>query len=266
MIVATADDDVRLSWCLRALAAQVRAPRFEVLVINDGGGPDSEALVRSCRRELDVKYHYLHPRTELFRLSAARNLGAKWSTGSQLVFIDQDIVVDPDYLWSMNKFYDPSHGLYGLRRELGEHLVGPRVDAPSREWLLEHAWVHDYLSDQFAAGKCPGPTGFSMAVDAEKFCEIGGFDEAFVGWGYEDIDLVRRLAKVDYPMHIMLDRAWCTHLGHPRREVRDADFYDRNNYMVRMGDVVIRNGGPLIRPNVISRPKDAVDRPQGGPV
>jgi hypothetical protein len=34
-----------------------------------------------------------------------------------------------------------------------------------------------------------------IAVSKRAFCEVGGYDEAYLGWGYEDVDLVERLCR-----------------------------------------------------------------------
>jgi cellulose synthase/poly-beta-1,6-N-acetylglucosamine synthase-like glycosyltransferase len=57
--------------------------------------------------------------------------------------------------------------------------------------------------------------GGALLFNTEKFIEIGGMNEKFKGWGYEDNELKSRIYKYGYKVdHI--DNFECYHLDHPR--------------------------------------------------
>jgi hypothetical protein len=98
-----------------------------------------------------------------FNKSAAHNLGARRALAAGaafLAFLDADIVCRPGFAaW-----------------------LAPRL-APGRFWIAGPApdgWEY------------PGLVGF-LALAAQDFEASGGFDEAFRGWGAEDLELRLRL-------------------------------------------------------------------------
>lgn len=57
--------------------------------------------------------------------------------------------------------------------------------------------------------------GGALFFDKEKFIEIGGMNENFKGWGFEDDELRSRIYKNNYEiLYIASEECW--HLDHPR--------------------------------------------------
>lgn len=107
-----------------------------------------------------------------FCLPRARNIGAAHSSAPWLCFIDADIRVKSGWLEWMHKHLKP-HFFYRASRENGKQL-------------------------QEIAG--------TVICARSDFTAVGGYDEAFRGWGGEDIDLYARLtlhgsARPEYYPH-----------------------------------------------------------------
>lgn len=111
-----------------------------------------------------------HPETTIvqvigekdFCLSRARNIGAKKSSGDVLCFIDADAIASEN---------------------LSSHV-------------LEITKVFDYAGFSGLA-EASDLFGF-LCVKRDIFEKIGGYDEAFKGWGGEDIDIRFRLKNAGY--------------------------------------------------------------------
>jgi GT2 family glycosyltransferase len=67
------------------------------------------------------------------------------------------------------------------------------------------------------------PYGANFAVDRQDLLLVNGFDEDFLGWGGEDIDLNHRLSLVGVKAASELGRAVIYHLDHPVRVADDGD-------------------------------------------
>lgn len=91
----------------------------------------------------------------LFNLARARNLGAAAATAPWLFFVDADVIVSRDFAPVLRSMLRPG----------GYLAPNPRPD------------------DLWGA----------ILVAREDFQAIGGYDEAFEGWGSEDVDIAARL-------------------------------------------------------------------------
>ena len=163
----------------------------------------------------------------------ARNVGAQNAIGERLVFIDDDIVVVPDFLarhaigndvgvhgkiltLSYLKFFeDPSKGQFYkefacearrtdiLRRKCicledictaFDDRIAVNGKLSRSEWLIQYVFDNQIKPLQWL-----GATGGNFSVAKKWFDEVGGFDEAFGKmWGYEDFDLGYRLMQKGY--------------------------------------------------------------------
>jgi glycosyltransferase involved in cell wall biosynthesis len=86
IVIAAYNDWDPLDQCLRSLREQADGPTFEVIVVDDGS---KEAAPESIRRWLDC-YALKIVRQSHTGISAARNRGARISTGTVLLFVDAD--------------------------------------------------------------------------------------------------------------------------------------------------------------------------------
>ncbi len=145
----------RLPHLKQTLPLMLRQPRAEVIVVDYGCEQGTAAW---------VKEH--HPAAKLvevnddpvFCVARARNIGAKSASHEFLCFADADVV---------------------MHLELGKWL---EINQDSNRFYLYPAQKESELS------------GF-LIVAREHFSKVGGYDEAFKGWGAEDKDLYERLAR-----------------------------------------------------------------------
>jgi glycosyltransferase involved in cell wall biosynthesis len=97
----------------------------------------------------------------VFNLSRARNVGARAAHAPWIVFCDADNVLDEHFTVSISA------------------LLEPRV------------FVRPYR--ETASGRVAVP--FPLACERSIYWKIGGFDDAFEGWGSEDWEFVDRLLR-----------------------------------------------------------------------
>jgi GT2 family glycosyltransferase len=183
VVVTHYEQPEQLARTLHALGRQ-SLPPHEVVVADDGSAeppsvPDGVTLVR----QPDLG----------FRAAAARNLGARATTGEVLVFLDADTTPEPGYLEQLTALPAllPERLATGLRRHADLVGVDPTADiesaAPARA-LAPPGWLADAyretrdLVDADAASHRYA-VGAVLACTRWWFDEIGGFDETFDGYG-----------------------------------------------------------------------------------
>lgn len=93
VVISTKDRLAEIAVCLESLRRQTRRPD-EVVVIDAGGDPRVKALVEGMDKDFkSVSYHHLPS-----SLPQARNHGVRHSRGEAVVFLDDDIALEPDFL------------------------------------------------------------------------------------------------------------------------------------------------------------------------
>jgi O-antigen biosynthesis protein len=176
VVVCTHNGARTLRRCLEGIA-ELRHPRYEVIVVDDGSN-DTSAVVAS---EFDVRLISI----ERSGLSTARNVGLAAARGEFVAFIDDDAWPDPDWLrFLVLAFRTSGHAAVG----------GPNLP-PGDEGLAAACVAnspggptHVLLSDS-EAEHIPG---CNMAYRRSALERVGGFDPQFQAAG-DDVDICWRL-------------------------------------------------------------------------
>jgi validoxylamine A glucosyltransferase len=245
VILPTCDDDLRLEWALEGLCRQTVEPS-EVVVVNDAGQPATEELVASYRDRLPVRYRYFGGAKRYQRTAAARNLGVRASTGSVLLFLDGDMVPDPDLVGAHLAHHVEGIAFFAYRRHYPIHLV-ERYPGALDYASLRRASCPDPRLAQYRIWERPQPFrhfySCNCSVPAAAFCAVGGFDERYEGWGGEDIDLGWRLVQSGVSIYPLWGIGVGTHLDHELRPRRPRP----KPWHCNPAEPLCRNGGPLRR-------------------
>jgi GT2 family glycosyltransferase len=178
VVVSSCNRPVRLTRLLDGLAAQtLRRDRFEVIVVDDGSGPETGRVLarelESARLELVA-----HRRPATQGAASGRNVGWRLARAPLVAFTDDDCVPSPGWLQAL---------LAGAATHPGAILQGPTQPDPAEhadEGLLSHTLRNERLGPQFET--C------NIAYPREVLERLGGFDESFMLTAGEDTDLAWR--------------------------------------------------------------------------
>lgn len=187
VVTPTHNKRALLERTLAALRAQVLPDgvAWEIVVVDDGSSDGTGAWLAAQAALPGPALRVVAPGHNVGR-ARARNLGAAAAAGRWLVFIDDDIVAPPGLL--------AAH-LELLRRHPGDGTIGFAVTAPE---LVDGPHLR-YLDTRGVARLPAGPAPAryfvtqNAAVPREAFAAVGGFDEAFTSYGFEDMEVAFRL-------------------------------------------------------------------------
>jgi glycosyltransferase involved in cell wall biosynthesis len=192
VVIPTFDKRALLDRTLAALRDQElpAGVAWEIVVVDDGCTDGTgDWLRQECDRSEKAgsgpSLRLVTPGGNVGR-ARARNLGVAEARGAWIVFLDDDIVAPPGLL--------AAH-LELLMRHPGDGTIGPAVTAPE---LVDAPHLH-YLDTRGVARLAAGPAPAryfvtqNAAVPRAAFLSVGGFDEAFRSYGFEDMEIAFRL-------------------------------------------------------------------------
>lgn len=168
VVIPTAGRPQLLAQLIEALRGQVFRHAFEILIVDDRGDADLGHLTFTtgqCESRL-LRGAGRGP-------AAARNLGAAQAKGSCLLFLDDDALVDEQYLARVSALLEsrPRSALCGWQVAIERS----NCYSLTAEWL---AWV--FIADEAPA---PPQSKFAatngMALRRMDFERCGGFDPSF---------------------------------------------------------------------------------------
>ncbi len=163
---------------------------FEVIVVDDGSTDETADTVR--RLHLPGRFRVF--RQENRGRAAARNRGAAEAEGTVLLFLDADVRPASGIIAAHLRHYDDGREV-GVQ---GRALQDPRTISTM---LLRARHLLPDLSVRRREHLSPmHVTARNFSVAATAFRRVGGFDQGFPGYGWEDVELGARLAQAGVPL------------------------------------------------------------------
>jgi len=162
----------------------------EVLIVLDAATPERDREpVRRLEASLPLAVH----QAERPGASATRNCGWRAANTPLILFLDDDIVPTPSLVGEHLSWHrenpEPEVGVLGAVR------WSPRVKVtPFMRWL-ETGIQFDYATIESAQVEWQRFYSCNASVKRELLERVGGFDEERFPFGYEDLELSRRMSE-----------------------------------------------------------------------
>jgi GT2 family glycosyltransferase len=173
------------------------AEDLELIVVDDAAEDSTRALVKDFGEHHP---HVVYLNHEGHGVAAARNHGARQARGELLIFLDDDIIVDPSHI----RDHLATRESYGDCIVNGHWEFSPEVMESLRETPFGRfrIWVEDWVKKGIEKtpleGACVEPEGVTacnLGIRRELFWELGGFDEEFPFAGCEDQEFSYRASR-----------------------------------------------------------------------
>jgi len=225
LVVTTHERPDALARVLASVATQTRPPD-EVVVADDGSGPETAAVVRRYSADLSCPVHHAWQPHDGFRAGRVRNMAIARTRCDYVILLDGDMVIHEAFVADHLDLARRGHYSQGVRILLDppatERLLDPAPALPGPlarglGWLRRGYALH-------APAVSRGLRYVANALVAIKSCNQGfwrddllavnGFDEAMLGWGSEDKELCARLENAGVHRQTLLFSAIAFHLAH----------------------------------------------------
>jgi len=148
---------------------------YEVVLVNDGSTDDTPEVIARAQERATCPFTVIDQPNS--GLAKGRNAGIARATGERIIFIDDDVLPLPSFVQQHLRSHE-RHPLAVVRG--GAINVEAFEDLPPPVWSFK-----DYSGNFFWTT--------NVSVPLKTIRAIGGFNENFAEYGWEDIDVGLRL-------------------------------------------------------------------------
>ena len=182
VVIPTHNRADALDRTLSNLSKQQYEEPWEVIVVNNRCTDDTDAVVKN--RSFPVRLQLVYK--DIPGPAAARNAGAAHASGKYLLFMDNDILVEPDFLERHGRLLDQHPGCW---------VVGQVVNLPELEATPFGRFrksLFPFVEPREGVCETDAITGQNLSLPRTDFESLGGFDESFYVASGEDRELLMR--------------------------------------------------------------------------
>ena len=195
------------------LFQNISTENYEIIIVDDGSSDQTQetlySLIQNMKQKVNIKYIYW-PKINLdrgnqifFRAGLARNIGAQYSIGEKLFFLDSDMLVQNDFIQTVINEFKASDVLQFSRSHITQKnsLKNPRfsqIDDKEQTYIEDEKywnqlfntknWNHLHHHWKYTCT-------YALGMSKSDFYDCGRFKRHFVSYGFEDTDLGFRLYK-----------------------------------------------------------------------
>lgn len=116
VIIPTYNRVKDLNECLNSIIVQTTLPK-EIIVIDDGDDDKTESLIANRKKELEergVLLRYIRKKREK-SLTISRNIGVENANGDIILFLDDDVILDKNYIKEILRIYEMYPNALGVQ-------------------------------------------------------------------------------------------------------------------------------------------------------
>lgn len=239
VIVSTYESPALLEKCLYGFATQ-RFRDFDIVIADDGSGPQTRETIGRLREELDLEIRHVWQKDRGFRKTAILNAAIRATDSPYLIFTDGDCIPRHDFVEVHAQLRERGAYLVGgyfkLPRAVSEALDCEAILAckatdpgflrtlglkPSRKEIRLRVGsrigrVLDAVTTTNRRWK-----GHNVSGWRADLVRVNGFDERMT-YMFEDVELGVRLQNLGIRPRQIRHRAICVHQWHRRGYVDDS--------------------------------------------
>jgi len=145
----------------------------EWIIVNNGSNDGTPGVLKAFENKANVKI--INNDTNI-GFGAANNRAAKLSKADVFIFINNDVITSGDYITP----------IMDTLQRVPNAITGAELLNYDTGWNVFDGKIISYIH------------GWCMAMRADVFYDLGGFDERYTPGDYEDIDICYAATQKDY--------------------------------------------------------------------
>ena len=191
LCICTMNRPEELRRCLASLAGS-EAPPYEVIVSDDSTDDVTDAVQRVVR-DFPVATYLRGPRKGL---SANRNHCLRNASGELIAFVDDDVVLHPEFLRRAPEEFDRLVGHHGTDRVI---VTGNEI-RPDGRYTPSNLSFLGFYTGELATGQSPGAICINSTLFPAALFQEAVFDEN-IFFGAEERDISLHAVHLGYRIH-----------------------------------------------------------------
>ncbi len=202
LIIPTKDRTGILNKTLDHLKKVKNINDIEVILINDSKDPIQSELNSF---PVPIKVY----RNPVNGVASGRNFGASKASHEWLIFMDDDMLVQPDSFQKLIPLCDPQqNSCWNVNWVYPPEVVANRSKQPFLRYLNKYnfdsleGWSNDVEWNNKQIFRVKGITSQFLLIHKNVFSKSGGYNASFPFAGFEDYDLSKRLKAKDISVYL----------------------------------------------------------------
>lgn len=177
----------------------------EVIIADDGSTESTKLLIEKFQRSFPTKLKHIWHEDVGFTKTVILNKAFKQITSDYIIQIDGDIILHKHFIKNHKAFSKENIFLFGSRVSLKEAYSKKVLNTK----IIKFNWLNSGLLRKTRAIYFPilnyfikpqsknssKLRGCNMSYWKKDAFHINGYNEDFIGWGYEDYDFAQRLVN-----------------------------------------------------------------------
>lgn len=211
---------------------------FEIIVADDGSGPETRTVVESIKSQIDIPIQHIWQEDHGFQKCKVLNKAIVASKGEYLIFTDGDCIPHPDFVRNHVELAAEdtllSGGYFKLPLEVSRAITKQDIldgNSTNPGWLLKNGvpftpkitklFSHPLIGTILDALTITRATwnGHSSSTWKKHILATNGFDER-MQYGGQDREFGERLINMGIKPRQVRYRCSCAHLDHGRGYAR----------------------------------------------
>ncbi|MCL3853353.1 glycosyltransferase family 2 protein [Parabacteroides sp. GYB001] len=236
LIITTYNWKEALRLTLLSVFTQTVLPQ-EVLIADDGSGPDTKELIDSLRKESPVPLVHVWHEDEGFRLTTIRNKAIARAKGDYIVQVDGDTILNEYFIEDHIELAEEDCFVCGSRVKIFQKGTKRIMEGGTYDFRFFRQSTHSmlnsirlgflrrFLARNYAKDRLERLRGCNMAFWKKDLIQVNGYNEDLTSWGHEDTELSYRLFFAGKEKKILKMGGVLFHLHHDGNSRHGEDMH-----------------------------------------
>ncbi|NOU60649.1 glycosyltransferase family 2 protein [Marinifilum caeruleilacunae] len=226
LLITTYNSPKFLDLVFRSILKQTVQPD-EIVIGDDGSKEDTKELIDSYREKFSCKLKHVWQEDDGFQRCRILNKAIAAVSSDYILQLDGDVMLHPQFIEDhlsvvQEKQFVCGNRCFVLKSKTEKLVAGPSdiglnlFNIKKRKRFFRIPALSPLYRNKRNNTSRKGNVGCHMAYWKKDMVAINGYNEDFVGWGYEDIEMVERLMNSGVKKTTLLMMALQYHLWHPK--------------------------------------------------